>query len=121
MIDAIIDALSRGAQWLTNLVVAIINGIIDFARDIKGWFLKLKLKIGRHIPFLAKTRVPGLAAILKGVKEIDAGIFSKPESVTAGVYDEYDETISYLKVMGGDQLDEQTKRVMQNEDIVTLK
>ena len=121
MIDAIIDALSRGAQWLTNLVVAIINGIIDFARDIKGWFLKLKLKRGRHIPFLAKTKAPGLAPILKSAPVINAGIFDMNETITAGVYDEYDETISDLKVMGGDQLDEQTKKVMQNEDIVTLK
>lgn len=121
MIDAIIDALSRGAQWLANLVVAIINGIIDFARDIKGWFLKLKLKIGRHIPFLAKTKTPGLAPVLKRAKEINVGIFDKNETITAGVYDEYDETISNLKTMGADQLDDQTKKVMQDEDIVTLK
>lgn len=121
MIDAIIDALSRGAQWLANLVVTIINGIIDFVRDIKRWFLSLKLKIGRHIPFLAKTDAPGFGAVLKEAKKIDAGIFSMSETITAGVYDEYDETISDLKVIGADQLDEQTKRVMQNEDIVTLK
>ena len=121
MIDAIIDALSKGAQWLANLVVTIINGIIDFARDIKGWFQSLKLKISRHIPFLAKTKAPGLAPVLKRAKEIDVGIFSKDETITAGVFDEYDETISNLKVIGADQLDEQTKKVMQDEDIVTLK
>lgn len=121
MIDAIIDALSRGAQWLANIVVAIINGIIDFVRDIKNWFRKLGLKIGRHIPFLAKTKVPGLAPVLKRAKEIDVGIFDKKETLAAGVYDEYDDTISNLKVMGGDQLDEQTKKVIQDEDIVTFK
>lgn len=120
MINAILDALSRAVQWLVNLVVTIINGIIDFARDVKKWFKGLLLKKGRHIPFLAKAKE--FKELLKDAPERHVGIFEEDENtLLEGVFDTEDDTIAHIReIHSKEGVDKKTKDIIGDEKIVIL-
>lgn len=121
MIDAIIDALSRGSQWLVNLVVKIINGLINFARDVLQWFRSLNLKPTRHNPFICNLKVPGIKQAIKEAKVVNAGVFDNENTIVEGVYDNTDDSISNIRIISGDGFDEKTKSILEDDDLVVLR
>ena len=113
MIDAIIDALSRGAQWLANLVIIVINRVIDFYHDVVGWFKTLGLKKGRHIPIIANPEK--LKEVIKDARVIHVpGLFE-------AVYDEHTETINNARILKSDQgLDKELRDALDKEGLAVL-
>lgn len=120
MIDAIIDALSRGVQWLAKLIVNFINRVIEFVRDIKEWFRSLNLKRGTHVPFIARpNEFKDLLAKAPVIHE--PGIFSDDNSVIEGVFDNDKDAISDIRLIHSDGgLDKRTRDLLKDDELIVL-
>jgi hypothetical protein len=104
---------------IANLIKKVIKGFLNFFRDVVDWFKNLKLKKGKHSPFLIPP--DGLKELLKNAPIKSVGIFEENKTgVFKGVYDEDTETIIHHEVVAADALDEETTRIIGNEKIVVL-
>lgn len=100
-----------------KLLECIIKGVLNFFLHIASWFRQFGLIQGRHIPFIAKNEaiadMADLADRLDKAPRKDAGIFK-------GVYDEQTEEIIHHEVIYADQVDQETKDTLGNDDLVVL-
>lgn len=119
MIDLIFDALSRAFQWFINLVVNLINGLIDFVRDIKKWFKSLSLISGRHTPFISRAKE--FKEILKNAPVKNVGIFENENTIIEGVYDNVDDEIINIRAIQSEEgFDNATEKILGDEKLVIL-
>lgn len=115
--SAIISAL----RWIKEFFRKVINGILDFARDLVAWYHRRVLKKGKDIPFLLKG--DSFKELIKNAPVKDVGIFSKEQknvSVMSGIYNEEIDEITDNQIIEADSLDAKTREVLGNEELVVL-
>lgn len=111
--DKILNYIKEAFAYIKNFVVRIINGCINFVRNVIGWFKSLPIKQGRDVPFIANANKQEFKALLKKAPTKDVGIFQ-------GVYNEVSDEITYNEYLDADAVDQQTKNVLGNEELVVL-
>lgn len=104
----IIDAF----QWLKIIFKRVINGILNFTRDVLNWFRNLQLDPNKHTPFIADKSK--LKEMLKTAPVKDVGVFK-------GVYNEQTDEIEHHELIEADALDSETKNILGREALVVLK
>lgn len=115
--SAIISAL----RWIKEFFRKVINGILNFARDLVAWYHRRVLKQGKDIPFLLKGG--NFKELIKNAPVKDVGIFSNEQknvSVMSGIYNEEIDEITDNQIIEADSLDAKTREVLGNEELVVL-
>lgn len=108
----LIEAIKGAFRFIRNLVRIVINGILNFARNVVGWFKKIRdLDQQVDIPFIADAS--NFKEQLKRAPTKNVGIFQ-------GVYNEELDEITNNQYIEADDIDEQTSNVMGNEALVVL-
>lgn len=111
MLDLIFDALGSLFEFLKDIVVNIIHGIISMVEHVVGYFKGLKLRKGRDVPFIADEQK--LAEMIHGAPVVECGIFE-------GTYNEETNEIENYRVIAGDGLDSSIKQILDKEKLVVL-
>jgi hypothetical protein len=109
--ESIINAFKAFFEKVKGIIKSIIAKIVNFAEQIKKWFKNLSLIKGRHIPFLTKKNE--FREMLKKAPVKNIGIFE-------GVYDEQTDEITEVRYIAADAIDEETRNVMGNQELVVL-
>lgn len=101
--------------WTSN--VKTIDGTLDF-EDVVGYFKSKELDKGRDVPFIAKDGAfkQFLKKTHKRFPEGKDGYIT----IVIGVYDESTDTIKHAQILYVKQLDDKTKEVFGNEELVVL-
>lgn len=118
--DQFIEYIKRAFAWLKNIAQRIIRGIMNFFRDVVGWFQSLNLNQQKHTPFLLNGNSPQFREMIANAPVKDVGLFSKNEVIFQGVYDSDTEEIVHSELLGADTLDNETRNVIGNESCVVL-
>lgn len=112
IISGVIGAIKAAFRFVRNLVRYIVNGILNFAKNVVGWFKNIyNLDQNKDIPFIADASQFKEALKTAPVKNV--GIFQ-------GVYDEELDEITHNQYIEADALDEKTKQTMGGESLVVL-
>lgn len=111
IIDFIFNAITGFINFVKGLVKTIIRGILNFVKDVVGYFKNLSLVQGKDIPFIAKGEQ--FKEMIKNAPNKNVGIFQ-------GVYNEDADEITDAQYIGADQIDQETRGVLGNEQLVTL-
>lgn len=111
MFDSIIAAIKAAFRYIVNLVRNVINGILNFAKEVVGWFKSLRLNPQEDTPFIADASE--FKEMLKAAPKKNVGIFE-------GVYNEETDEITANRYLDADEVDQKTKDVLGNESLVVL-
>lgn len=106
---------------VVDFICVVINGILNFFKEVRDWFRKKHLKRGTHTPFLGDKRK--LKEMLDNAPERHVGgIFDNEnkEGIIEGVYDQELDEVTDIRVVEADELDAQTKEVLGNDALVVL-
>ena len=95
-----------------------VDGILNFS-DVLGYFKSKNLIQGKDIPFIAQNDISG--AFSKKAHNPFPGPKTGYKTIVLGVYNEKASTISHCQVLYVKELDEKTKEVLGNEDLVVLQ
>ena len=109
--EKIVELIFRAFEYFKNLVQRVINGILNFAKEVVGWFKSLNLKLGQDIPFIANKNA--FRDALKKAPVKNVGLFK-------GVYNEVSDEITHAEYVEADALDAQTRQVLGQEELVVL-
>ncbi len=108
----IIDATKAAFRFVRNLVRYVVQGILNFAKHVVDWFKKIyNLDKERHTPFIADMNK--FKDMLNQAPTKNVGIFE-------GVYDEQANEITYSRELDADSLDDKTKSVLGDNELVVL-
>lgn len=118
--DELKEIIANAWSFIQRIFTRIINGILNFAQHIVGWFRGLHLARERHVPFIIDAKNPQFKEMIKNARVEDVGIFSKEAQICKGVYDELTDEIIHNEVIGADSLDVTTKNLLRNEPMVVL-
>lgn len=111
IIDTIFDAITGFINLVRGLVKTIVTAIVNFAKEVVGYFKNLRLNQRKDMPFLANSeRFKGM---IKNAPRKSVGIFE-------GVYDEEADEITNAQYISADQIDQKTREVLGNEELVVL-
>ena len=108
--EELIQLIKNAFQYIKNLFRKIIDGILNFAKHVVGWFKSLNLLPGQDVPFIASKEF-GEKLKIAPVKNV--GIFQ-------GVYNEMTNEITHAAYVEADSLDNQTREILGNEELVVL-
>ena len=97
-------------EWKIEFETVSIEGCLNFL-EVVNWFKTLKLDKTKHIPFVAK------ASAMQNYLSIQP---TKKVALFIGVFDETTEEIIHAKLINADELDEKTREVLGDEDLVVL-
>ncbi|MCR5076767.1 MAG: hypothetical protein K6A82_01865 [Prevotella sp.] len=111
VVSSIWEGVKNFFQSVVNFIRKVINGVLNFYTHVLQWYKRLKLRQDRDIPFLMFG--PTLKEMLKGAPKKDVGIFK-------AVYNEETETITHHEFVEADALDEKTREVLGDEELVVL-
>lgn len=111
IIDFVFNAIIGFLNFVKGLVKTIIRGILNFAKDVVNYFKNLNLTQGKDIPFIAQGEQ--FKELIKNAPNKNVGIFE-------GVYNEVEDEITEAQYIGADQVDQQTRNVLGDEQLVTL-
>lgn len=111
--DKILEFIKGAFRFIRNLVVKIINGCINFFKNVVGWFKNLNLKQSRDIPFVADANKHQIKVLLSKAPVKNVGIFN-------GVYNQDTDEITHHEYIEADAVDMQTRNVLGNEELVVL-
>lgn len=112
IISSVVGAIKAAFRFVRNLVKYIVNGILNFAKNVVQWFKKINnLDQQKDVPFIADASQFKEALKTAPVKNV--GIFQ-------GVYDEEADEITHHQYIEADALDDQTRSVLGNESLVVL-
>ena len=109
IIDAIIDAISR----IADFIVAIVEGILNFALHVVSYFKNLRLSKEKQTPFVLNATDPQFKEMLKRAPVKNVGIFE-------GVYNEQTDQIEHGRYLEADALDSATREVLEKDPLVVL-
>ena len=115
--SAIISAL----RWIKEFFRKVINGILNFARDLVAWYHRRVLKPGIDTPFILNAK--SFKELIKNAPVKDVGIFSNQQknvSVMSGIYNEEIDEITDNQIIEADSLDAKTREVLGNKELVVL-
>ena len=105
------NAFSQVLTWFKNIVKKVINGILEFAQQVVGYFRNLNLKPQIHVPFMAN--LDSFKQELKNAPVKKVGIFQ-------GVFNEETDKFEHINQVEADGLDETTLKVLGREELVVL-
>lgn len=105
IVSGIGSALRTLFTSIRNFIVTVIHGILNFFKEVVGWFKKLRLNPNKHTPFIADAK--RLKQLIHEAPEVNVGIFE-------GVYNEETEEIEHYREIKADNVDAETKRILSN-------
>lgn len=111
-IHDILEVIKAAFRFIANIVRKVISGVLNFAREVVGWFRGLLLDRKKDTPFLAAGEQ--FKELLKTAPTKNVGIFE-------GVYNEEADEITANRYLDADEIDDRTKRVLGNESLVVLQ
>lgn len=111
-LNRIYEAIKGFLSLVKGVVKTIVKSIVDFAKDVVGYFRNLELKHGRDIPFITRDKV--FKEMLKDAPVKNVGIFT-------ATYNTETEQIENLQYVAADQADSRIDEILENESIVVLK
>ena len=109
--DSLLELIKRAFEFIQNIIRRVINGILNFARDVVAKFKSMALKQGQDVPFIANKEAFKQALKQAPVKNV--GLFE-------GVYNEVSDEITFAEYVEADSLDAQTRKVLGQEELVVL-
>lgn len=109
--DEVLELIRRAFAYIKNIIRRVINGILNFARDVIAKFKSWALKQGQDVPFIANKEAFKQALKQAPVKNV--GLFE-------GVYNEESDEITHAEYIEADNLDAQTRQVLGQEELVVL-
>lgn len=109
----IIEKLKQLWNKIKNFFKRVINGVLNLARDIVGWFEKRRLKQGKHIPIVGNAHTGVIKQMIKTAPVKNAGIFQ-------ATYDTEEDEITNAELIEADSLDNNTRELLGSEEIVVL-
>lgn len=109
--DVLISAIGAAFRKIKELVRVVIAGILNFAKEVVGWFRNLKLDHKKDTPFVGDARK--LKDMLKTAPRRKVGIFE-------GVYNEETDEITAHRYIDADELDSKTKGFLADEPLIVL-
>lgn len=112
IINSIVELIKAAFRFIANIVRKVIRGILNFAREVVGWFRSLTLDKDKDTPFIANAEQ--FKEMLKTAPTKKVGIFE-------GVYNEESDEITYNRYLDADEIDNKTKEVLGNEPLVVLQ
>lgn len=112
IISGIVELIKAACRFIANIVRKVIRGILNFAREVVGWFRSLTLDKEKDTPFIADATK--FKEMLKTAPTKNVGIFE-------GVYNEDTDEITNNRYLEADEVDDRTKNVLGNEELVVLK
>lgn len=110
----IIELIKSAFVYIKNLIIKVINGCISFFHHILSWFKSLPLVQSRDVPFIANANSEEFKNMLKKAPTHDVGIFQ-------GVYNKETNEITHHEYLDGDNFDEKTYSLLNNEKLVVLQ
>ena len=111
MFDWLKNAFSEVLTWFKNIVKKVINGMLDFAQQVVGYFINLSLKPQVHVPFVANMN--SFKEKLKNAPVKSVGIFQ-------GVFNQQTDEFEHINQVEADGLDQKTREVLGREELVVL-
>lgn len=109
----LIELIKLACSYIKTLFTKIINGCLNFFKNVIGWFKSLQLQQGRDVPFVANANQKAFKEMLKKAPVKNVGIFQ-------GVYNEETNEITHNEYLEADELDEKTRQILGNEELVVL-
>ena len=113
MANQILNVIIQAFQWLKSFVKKVINGVLNFVKNVVGWFKKLNLNPNTQTPFIANANKPELKEMLNNAPVKNVGIFE-------GVYNEETDEIEHAQLLEADAVDQQIYQTLGNEPLVVL-
>ncbi len=111
--EQIIELIKQACAYIKKLIVTVIEGCLNFARNVVGWFKSLNLQQGRDVPFIANANQQVFKEMLQKAPVKDVGIFK-------GVYNEETDEITHNEYIEADALDQRTQQILGKEELVVL-
>lgn len=111
MFESIINAIKAAFRYIVNLVRKVIQGVLNFFKEVVVWFKSLNLNPQKDTPFIADASE--FKEMLKTAPKKNVGIFE-------GAYNEEEDEIVSHRYLDADELDQQTKDVLGKESLVVL-
>ena len=112
MIDEFIELIKQAFLFIKNIIRRVINGILNFTRDIISKLRSWNIRKNTDVPFIAD--INSFKEQLKRAPVKDVGLF-------IGAYSkDTDEIIGDPEIIDADGLDEKTRIVMGDEPLVVL-
>lgn len=110
LIDIIGAFIEKAWEYLCEVFVTVIlDTIIGFFSEVVDYFTNLRLEEGVHIPFIFGESSP-LAAQLEGLKENSQG----RDGVYEGVFNTKTDQLDSLRWVGGQGMDDDITKLIQN-------
>lgn len=109
--DKIIELIKRSFEYIKKIIRRVINGILNFAKEVIEKFKSWGLIQGQDIPFIANKEA--FKSALKSAPVKNVGLFE-------GVYNEVSDEITHAEYVEADSLDAKTRSVLGNEELVVL-
>jgi hypothetical protein len=111
MFDWLKDLFSQALAWIKNIVKKTINGVLNFANEVVGYFRNLKLDPKTQTPFIANMN--SFKEKLKNAPVKNVGIFQ-------GIFNEQTNDFEHVQQIEADGLDQQTIEILGKESLVVL-
>lgn len=111
MLDFILGAIGALFDAIGELVAIIIDGVFSFFKHVVSYFKGLALRKGRDIPFIADENK--LAELIHKAPTKNVGIFE-------ATYNEDTNELENYRAIEADELDEDTKNILDQEKLVVL-
>ena len=104
---------SEESPFFESIIIdrKVINGILDFTKEVVGYFRNLNLKLQVHVPFVAN--LDSFKQELKNAPVKKVGIFQ-------GVFNEQTNEFEHINQVEADSLDQKTREVLGREELVVL-
>jgi hypothetical protein len=111
MLEIIKNAFRAALQWIKNIVKIVIDGVLNFAEKVVGYFKNLKLTPNKHVPFIANKQA--FVDKIKNATVKNVGIFQ-------GIFNKDTNEFEHVQDLEADSLDQNTKEILGNEELVVL-
>ena len=104
---------SEESPFFESIIIdrKVINGILDFTKEVVGYFRNLNLKPQIHVPFVAN---------MNSFKEKLKKAPVKSVGIIVGVFNEQTDDFEDVCQVEADGLDQKTREVLGREELVVL-
>ncbi len=113
--DIIIQALTNAWNVICDIFETIfINTVVNFLNDVTNYFKGLLLHKGVHTPFIIDATAEEANIFKDLIPE------SKNNGIIEGVFNNEKNSIDSIRYIGGEGVDEETKKILNNNPIAIL-
>ena len=110
-LDDFLGVVGEAICAVVDFIVDVIVGICDFFADVVDWFKRLGLQKGRDIAFVANPKK--LRDLLHQAPVTHVPGLYDDTTVLEGVYNEYSDEVTDLRVLKSDGLDSRTRSALE--------